>query len=66
MDWINKEKCNIFSIGLICLKVKFEEIAKIKQDVKIDYNQKLGDLKKVNKWYNRNVCNIKRINKWYS
>ena len=34
-------------MGLICLKVKFEEIAKIKQEAKVDYNQKLGDLKKV-------------------
>ena len=62
---IDKEKCNIFSIGLICLKVKFEEIAKIKQEVKVDYNSKLGDVKKVRKWLNRKVDKIIRLNRWY-
>ena len=30
LENIDREKCNIFSIGLICLSVKFEEIAKLK------------------------------------
>jgi hypothetical protein len=29
---INKEKCNIFSVGLICLNVSFEEIAKLNRN----------------------------------
>ena len=33
---INKEKCNIFSLGLICLNVSFEEIAKLKQNINPD------------------------------
>ena len=36
LENINKEKCNIFSVGLICLSVKFEEIAKLKSDVNIN------------------------------
>ena len=33
---VNREKCNIFSIGLICLNVSFEEIAKLKQNINPD------------------------------
>ena len=31
LENINKEKCNIFSVGLICLSISFEEIAKLKK-----------------------------------
>ena len=35
MHMIDKEKSNIFSLGLICLSVKFEEIAKLKENAKL-------------------------------
>ena len=44
---INREKCNIFSIGLICLSVKFDEIGKLKKDAELNENEKVG----LNKWY---------------
>ena len=35
LENIDKEKCNIFSIGLICLNIRFEEIAKLKLDINL-------------------------------
>ena len=48
MKNIDREKCNIFSIGLICLSVKFDEIGKLKKDAELNENE---IAKKLNKWY---------------
>ena len=41
LENINKEKCNIFSVGLICLSISFEEIAKLKKDAELNEKIKL-------------------------
>ena len=35
----------------------------MKQEAKVDYNQKLGDVKKVKKWLNKKVEKVVKLNR---